>query len=173
MLSCFLKASGARVYHLSSSNLLQIQKVLNRDKQNFGLFFREYVFVILQISYLPINEFPPTYQLQDVTLSIRFPFLSLFCLSTPHHTLLLNNAASPSPCLPFSRSLPHFMAVSPVILVVHLLSFIPAICPAPFHFCFASKYITISFKAACFLMFFKLFDWCKLLNDFVRYRFML
>ena len=69
--------------------------------------------------------------LQEVALHQSPPSFSVVCYRCPYHSLLLHNVSSPTTfCLPTDLTpvICHF-----VLLIVHLLSFIRAMCPAHFH----------------------------------------
>ena len=70
--------------------------------------------------------------LQEVALRQSLPSFSVLCYPRPYRSLLPHNVISPTDVFVF-RLILHPLSAT-VLLTVHLLSFIRAMCPAHFHF---------------------------------------
>ena len=87
--------------------------------------------------------------LQEVALHQSPPSFSVLCYPCPYRSLLPHNVISPTPFWPSADLTPS--VCHSVLLKVHLLSFIRAMCQAHFHFVFVT-YWTMSVTQVLYLM---------------------
>ena len=109
-------------------------------------FFLLLVLLILFLFYSILGCVLP---LQEVALHQSLPSFSVLCYPHPYRSLLPHNVISPTTFWSSADLTPS--VCHSVLLIVHLLSFIWAMCPARFHFVLVT-YWTLSVTLALCLM---------------------
>ena len=108
-----------------------------------------------------------SFHCRKVALCQSPPSFSVLCYPCPYHSLLPHNVISLMTFWSSDWSYTLYLTLHSVLLIVHLLSFILAMCPAHFHFVLVMYWTMSVTLVLCLMMVFRILSFSLTLSIFL------